>query len=195
MMIGSAIPASLDLPTAGLPNQPAAVGELAEGDDLAGLEVISSEELAQHRGGFAWKGVQIGLGAEISTYLNGQLALQTTISWTETGAQTTQFVSGALTPADAAQLQAGILTSGGISMRVGNSDVFLANGGQTAIIHQTDGAIQNILVNTASDVEVTQMVDAALDLGNFGQFQQSLINTRIGEAAGDMVGQAIIFGN
>lgn len=155
-------------------------------------ELVGDTELASLRGGFSWHGVEIGLGAEIRTYLNGQLMLQTNISWTSDGAQRTQTVSGALTPADAAQLQAGILTSGGITMRVGQESIFLANQGQTAILHRTDGAIQNVLVNRASGIEARQEIDAVLDLGNMGQFQQDVLNARLGLAAGEMVGQALV---
>jgi hypothetical protein len=162
-------------------------GEVAET-----AEVVSDEELAEMRGGFVWQGVQIGLGAEIRTFLNGELVLQTNISWTAMGAQTVQQVSGALTAADAAQLQAGILTSGGISMRVGQESVFLANQGQTAIFHRTDGSFQNVLVNRASNIDARQEIDAVLSLDNFGGFQQDLINTRLGINVGDIVSQATI---
>lgn len=156
------------------------------------VELVSDEELSQLRGGFRWQGVEIGLGAEVRTYLNGELVLQTNISWTAAGAQTTQLVSGALTPADAAQLQAGILTSGGITMRVGQESVFLANQGQTAILHRADGAIQNILINRASNIEARQEIDAVLDLDNFLPFQQDILSSRLGSSLGDMVGQAMI---
>jgi hypothetical protein len=158
--------------------------------DLSDLPIVSDEELDQNRGGFMWEGVDVNLGAEIRTYLNGALVLQTNISWTAAGANTTRFVSAALTPANAAQLQAGILSSGGISMHVGDQSVFLANGGQTAIFQPTDGAIQNILINRASNISARQEIDAVLDLGNFGQFQQRTGNSRIG----DMIGEALDLG-
>ena len=169
------------------------VGEAEAHDEAFELaEVVSDEELASLRGGFSWQGVEIGLGAEVRTYLNGELVLQTNINWTAEGAQTTQLVSGALTSADAAQLQAGILSSGGITMRVGQETVFLANQGQTAILHRTDGAIQNVLINRASNIEARQEIDAVLDLENFGSFQQDIVNTRIGNSLGEMVGQMTI---
>ena len=169
------------------------VGEAEAHDEAFELaEVVSDEELASLRGGFSWQGVEIGLGAEVRTYLNGELVLPTNINWTAKGAQTTQLVSGALTSADAAQLQAGILSSGGITMRVGQETVFLANQGQTAILHRTDGAIQNVLINRASNIEARQEIDAVLDLENFGSFQQDIVNTRIGNSLGEMVGQMTI---
>lgn len=165
---------------------------LAWRDELAGVQQLADSELAEQRGGFRWEGVDVGLGAEIRTYLNGDLALQTNISWTPAGAETTQWASAVLTPAAAAQLQAGILTSGGITMRVGDETVFLANEGQTAIIHRTDGAVQNVLINRASNVTGRQEVDAVLDLGNFSQFQERLGDLSIGQAVADAVGQATI---
>ena len=161
-------------------------------DDLDGLTIVPDAELAQNRGGFSWQGVEIGLGAEIRTFLNGELVLQTNISWTPAGASTTRMVSAALTPADAAQLQAGILTSGGISMRVGDQSVFLANGGQTAILQRTEGPIQNLLINRASNISARQEMDAVLDLGNFGQFQQETARSRIGDAIGSLVGSGTL---
>jgi hypothetical protein len=155
-----------------------------DGSDLAGLPVVGDEELAQDRGGFSWQGVDINLGAEMRTYLNGALVLQTNISWTAAGATTTQFVSGALTAADAAQLQAGMLSGAGISMHVGDQSVYLANAGQTALIQAPNGAIQNILINRASNVDIRQQVDATLNLGNFGPFQQQTLATRVGDSLG-----------
>jgi hypothetical protein len=163
----------------------AAVGSSDDGADLTDLPIVPDQELAVDRGGFSWQGVEIGLGAEIRTYLDGALVLQTNISWTPSGAATTQVVSGALAPADAAQLQAGLLANSGISMRVGDQSVYLANGGQTAIFQPTDGAIQNVLVNRANNISARQEVDATLDLHNFGQFQQQVGQSRMGDAIGE----------
>ncbi len=191
LLMETALPPDATAP-ASQPQPPATAAPAFASHELGGIEIVPDAELAEHRGGFVWEGVQIGLGAEIRTYLNGQLALQTNISWTESGAQQTQIVSGALTPVDAAQLQAGILTSGGISMRVGDQSVFLANEGQTALLHRTDGAIQNVIVNRASNVQANQQIDAVLDLENFGQLQDDIANMRLGAAVGDMISQPTI---
>jgi hypothetical protein len=160
-------------------------------DELAGVESVPDKELAGYRGGFVWQGVEIGLGAEIRTFLNGELVLQTNITWTPTGAQTTRFVSGALTPVDAAQLEAGILSTGGITMKVGDQSVFLANEGQTVFVQGTNGSIQNILINRASNITAREEIDATLDLQNFGQFQQQQLASHVGMTAGDGVGQML----
>ena len=192
LVVGAAL-GSAPAPLAELVIQPAGpptgrVEEFRPGDTL------SDDELAGQRGGFSWKGVEIALGAEMRTFLNGELVLQTNISWTAAGAQTSQTVSGALSQVEAAQLQAGILSSGGITMRIGDQSVFLANGGNTAIIHGTQDGFQNVVVNRASNIDVRQEVDAVLDLQNFGSFQQQLFSERLGNSVGDMVGQATIGG-
>lgn len=182
--------AALALALIALPAVPARAAD----DLLAALVPLGEAELAAQRGGFTWQGVGISLGAEMRTYLDGVLVLQTNVAWTDAGATTSQTVAGGLTPADAAQLQAGLLTSGGITMRVGDESVYLANGGQTALIHRTDGAIQNIIANTASNVSAVQEVDAALDLQNFGAFQQDLLDLRLGADIGEAVGMASLPG-
>lgn len=166
--------------------------QAADSNDVEGLPVVSDEELSRNRGGFTWEGVNINLGAEMRTYLDGALVLQTNINWTTTGATTTQFVSGALTRADAAQLQAGVLSGAGITMRVGDQSVFLANAGQTALIQGPEGAIQNILINRASNVSIRQEVDATLDLGNFGPFQQQTMQSRMGDSLGAAINAATL---
>src|SRR3546814_7987384 len=76
-----------------------------------------------------------------------------------------------------------LMTSGGISMRVGDETVFLANNGQTALIQSTD-AIQNVLINTASNVSLNQQVDAVLDISGYEGFRDALATTRLSDAIG-----------
>lgn len=155
-------------------------------DPLAAAESVSDEILADQRGGFSWQGMEITFGADIQSFVNDQLALRTIISWTASGANVERFVSPLLTAADAAQIQGGILTSGGITMRVGDESVFLANGGQTAFVQKTD-AIQNILINTASNVNLAQQVDATLGISGYDGFRDALAMTNLSDALGAAV--------
>lgn len=142
----------------------------AEGFDFASLEPVSDEELDQQRGGFIWSGMDIRFGAEVRTYLEGELVMQSTVSWTDDGPETTRFVSGALTPVAADQLRAGVAGFGDIAITVGDSQIFLANGGQTLLAHNVEGTIENILINSASNVNIRQEVVATLDVTNYAQF-------------------------
>lgn len=155
------------------------------GDEIfSRLEPVGDEELAEQRGGFVVNGLDIRLGAQIRTFLDGELVLQTTVNWGETGTSHTELMSGALTPADASHLQAGILSAGGITMKVGDSTVYLANNNQTALLHRTDGGLQNVLINTASNIKITQEVDATLDLGGYENFAAGLNSQRLTDSIG-----------
>jgi hypothetical protein len=179
--------ASLGLLLTGWAPPPVALA--AEADELADIERVADADLAEARGGFTVAGVEVRLGAEIRTYLDGELVLQTNVSWDDTVTSTT-IASAALTQAGAAELQAGILRSGGITMRVGDESVFLANNGHTALLHRTENGLQNVLVNTASGVGITQEMDVTIDLGDFDDFQQDVIDTRLADALSDVMSLA-----
>lgn len=168
-----------------------AASEPMDGDPLLTAETLSDELLAEQRGGFVFQGMVIAFGADIRSYVNDELALRTIISWTAEGQTIERFVSPSLTAVDAAHIQGGILTSGGISMRIGDQSVFLANNGQTALVHSND-AIQNILINTASNVSLNQQVDAVLDISGYAAFRDALATTRLSEAIGSAVGAQTI---
>ena len=189
MILGGAL-LCLEAPAGADDDLPASI-EIADDNDLpASRQTLSDEELAEQRGGFTFQGMQIAFGADIRTYLDGELALHTTVSWTDAGAHTTQTVFGSLNQASADQLRAGILTSGGMTMRVGEASVFLANEGRTALIHRTDNGLQNILVNTANNVNATQLVDATLDITGYEAFAADMSAARLGFDLGALVGAA-----
>ncbi|WP_447931664.1 hypothetical protein [Sphingopyxis fribergensis] len=154
---------------------------------LAEAPRVPDEILAIQRGGFAFQGMTISFGADIRSFVNDELALRTIVSWTPEGQTIERFVSPSLTAVSAAQVQGGILTSGGITMRIGDEPVFLANNGQTALVQSTD-AIQNVLINTASNVSLNQQVDAVLDLSGYEGFRDALASTRISDAIGSVMG-------
>jgi hypothetical protein len=58
---------------------------------LASVRPVSDAELADARGGFSAGGVNFDFGASVQTLVNGQLALQTNVQWTPTGAMVTQL--------------------------------------------------------------------------------------------------------
>lgn len=161
------------------------------GDEIfSSLEPVSDTELDEQRGGFTFGGMDIRLGAEIRTYLDGELALLTNVTWTDTASSKTEVLSAALTPADASVLQAGLLSTGGITMKVGDNTVYLANQGQTAVFHRTDGGLQNVLINTANGAEIAQEVDLDLDLSGYEAFNAGLAAQRVGDAIAGSIADA-----
>jgi hypothetical protein len=159
--------------------------------DDAFMPVVADAELADLRGGFAIGGLNIALGADIKTFLNGQLALHTTVSWDSQAITQTHLISGNLTMADAGNLRDQVLASGNIRMQIGSTPVYLANNGQTAITHRTNGTLQNILVNTASNVNVRQEVNATLDVGGYAGFATGIQNAQLGAQFGGTINNAV----
>lgn len=160
----------------------AAIPSLDDASMFVIAETVEDGELGQMRGGFLFDGLDIRLGAQIQTLIDGELALLTTISWTDTMTQSTQIVSGALTPASAAELQAGFLQTGSISMNVGDASVYLGNAGQTALIQRTDSGIQNVLINTASFTNIHTHVNATLDISGYSGFHASMLGSSLAHA-------------
>ena len=66
--------------------------------------------------------------------------------------------------------------------------------GATQIIHNvTDGALQNILINTASDQDISQTIDVRLELPNFELLQANFIAERFGIHITDDINTAMFF--
>jgi hypothetical protein len=162
-----------------------------EGDALFSLPLVDDDELAEQRGGFAFGGMEIRLGADISTFLNNELALHTVITMDDNGYHRVQTVAAGLTLADADALRNSALSNGAIRMNVGDNQVYLANQGQTAIIHGNEGALQNILINTASNITASQDVTATLDLSGYDSFATTVTSDQLGRSLGDDVTRAI----
>jgi hypothetical protein len=176
------------LPGAGLAPEDAA---MADASMFAGaMEELGDEVLAEQRGGFSIGGLDITLGAQIETFIDGQLSLVTTVNWTDTTATTTRTVSGLLTPASAAELQAGLLNTGQISMNVGDASVYLAHGGRTAVLHNVDSGIQSVLINTANNTSIRTQVTATVDLGGYSGFRDDMRISALAASLGQAIGAA-----
>lgn len=167
---------------------PPAQAEESETEDLAIL--LPAEELGELRGGFVVSGMTVQFGADIRTYVDGELLLQTVLNWGPNGAETVQAAAAGLTPVDVASLENGVLSNGNIRMRVGDTPVYLINDGQTAIVHETTNGVQNLLANTAVGLEAVQEVDASLTLSGYENFNTDLLRDRLGSSLNDLAGQA-----
>ena len=163
------------------------------GDDaMFSQPTIADAELDEQRGGFAFAGMEIKLGADIRTFLDNELVLHTVITMDDNGYSRVQTVGAGLTLADADALRNSALSNGAIRMNIGDNQVFLANQGQTAIIHGNDqGALQNILVNTASNITASQDVTATLDLSGYDGFAATVTADQLGRSIGDDVTRSI----
>lgn len=153
----------------------------ADADAWADVEVMSETEMSQLRGGInIAPGIDVGFGAIVTTMVNGAPALQTTLTWSNTGAMVSETVGVAgqalstLTPEQRAALGVdGLAGAGGVVIEDAQ--------GVTALVHNvTEGALQNIILNNASGRDVSQHVDVTLTLPGFELIQNMLVLERFG---------------
>jgi hypothetical protein len=132
---------------------------------------VSDAELDGSRGGFiAADGIEFNFGALLSTMVNGQLALQTQVTFTPGGPQVTQTTG----PNTVQGVSASTGTITGLNLQgYSPSQVALLNNGATALIQKVTGGIQNIVINAASNQNIQQSTQLQLTLPNFAQSQQA----------------------
>lgn len=159
-------------------------------DAFAQAPRVDDAVLAEQRGGFVLSGLQVNLGAQIRTLINGELAMVSTVTWAGNSVETSRVVSSALSAATAAQLQAGMLKTGSLTLNVGDSTVFLANDGGTAFIQNARSGLQNMVVNTASNIAIETQLNATIDLSGYAAFQASMQSNNLASSLGSQFGAA-----
>ena len=119
------------------------------------------------RGGIAtpW-GFDIGFGATMRTFIDGRLALETNLTWTQNGPLVTRLQDGQMVPTDLASLGAPIALTPGVS-----------------VIHDfSDSRIASVLINTANQQVLRQETDISLVLPQLPLLQQRVGAERLGQA-------------
>lgn len=144
---------------------------------------LSSAELADLRGGFLVAGgIQLDFGAVVRTYVDGQLALESRLQWTNQGAVTTQNIGSVPGAVDLAGAMDQALKAGLDIEALGSGQgVLLADGsGATALIQNIgrDG-IQNVIVNNADGRDLRQEVEINLALPQLDALQAGSIRDRL----------------
>lgn len=148
---------------------------------------IAEDELGEMRGGFITAGgIEIGLGAVVRTLVDGQLALESTISWTDAGPVVTRALAGDTTAADAADLHEAAVNDGlDLQAIAGEKDVFLVGGGGTALVHHIDSrSLLNLVLNVESNLDIRQETELTLTLPGFEAMQQDIIGNLTGLQVG-----------
>ncbi|HYD88425.1 MAG TPA: hypothetical protein VEA80_13195 [Vitreimonas sp.] len=159
---------------------------LGLGAEAQALEIaerpLAADELDELRGGFLLpNGVEADLGAVARTFSNGQLLLETHVSWTENGVTSTEV------------FRAEALASAGEALPQGFS---LSDAdGLTLIAHQIDdGGLRNVVLNEASNRDLSLQIDVTLALPDFALAQQDFRASVTAFRLGDELSTAMIFG-
>lgn len=139
---------------------------------------LDDAELDAARGGLMTPmGFEIGFGASVRTFVDGQLALETRLTWTQQGVNTERVFEAPLAP--------------GVNIGWGEGLPSL-NGGDTRIIHDlTQDRIASLVINTASDRNIRQDTDITLRLPQLPQLQQQMAIDRVSAALQSALGFAL----
>ncbi len=148
---------------------------------------LDNVELEREVGGFQTpSGLEIGFGAEVRTYVDGKLALQTRLTWTDMGAvQTTTAADGGDVSGAA---DAGINIGG-----VPGTGLFVpGNNGGTVVLHGLDSDhISGLVFNTADNRDIRQEVNVTLNVPNLTQFQKDVVGQKFDLRLQDTVARAL----
>lgn len=154
--------------------------------------VLAVAELDDQRGGFlVIDGLQVGFGAVMRTFVDGQLSLETRLTIDATGRNVVQ-TGGSAAPLDAAALAA--LNEAGLDLRgLASGQVQLVGDGGTAVAHDFDaGRIASFVANAANDRSIRQETAVTVELPNHGATQAEALAGVIGLRLGDDMNAAVI---
>lgn len=141
---------------------------------------VADAELAEMRGGFfTAEGAQFDFGANVQTLINGQLALQTTLNWTPTGALIQQGTGQVGLGTVPAALSDGVLanSAGTGSASPGGIPIGIGMMGATPTVTFANihgGQIQNVLINRADNQTISQNTNIVFTIYNFAAWQDRL---------------------
>lgn len=161
---------------------------VAHADAFEDCIVADDAELAAARGGYITAGgVKFDLGAVITTWRNGAVALQTMLTWTPSGATATHVV-GAPNANDIAAGQPVPSAGGGIAL--------IDPKGATTIIHMgAGGPISNAIITADSNQTFAQDIAVTITLPGFDALQSGIQNDlmgiRLGADLGDLLSAGV----
>ena len=168
---------------------PAYANDASWGDEI---EVMADDELGDLRGGFEVGGITINFGATVTTILNGMPVLTTNITVSDAGRVVDQTIADVGTTLDELS-EEGRAALGLDGLGEDAAGIIIEDeSGITALVHNvTDGALQNIIVNTATGRDISQDIDITLDLPGFEFIQGQLSLEHFGfRLQDDMMGVA-----
>ncbi|AYG94329.1 hypothetical protein D8I30_03365 [Brevundimonas naejangsanensis] len=140
-----------------------------------GPQAMTDDDLAEARGGFMTAGgFTFGFGAVVRSYVNGQLALKTQLTWTPAGPVTQQTQHSVPGVQDLASAMQG-LAAGGIDLsglQNAGGVAVIDSDGATAILHNiTTSQLQNLIINNADNRNIRQEMELNLFLPDLAAIQ------------------------
>lgn len=149
------------------------------------MEPVDDAVLAETRAGYvSANGLTFDFGAQITSTLDGQVVLQTSLNLTAEGLQRVQTALPGLDRLVANGAQYGLILGD-----LPESGVIVqASEGATAFIHDTTGGLVNYVVNNASGHDVVQNTRLTIVMPDLQTLQQQISVTKLTNALNTAVG-------
>ncbi len=177
----------------GLRTDPPAASHIDSSDSFGGLAVTGESELGNIRGGFSLAGLKMDFGANVRTFIDGVLSLETVVTMTGAGITSQQVTppGGSVPNVPGLTLVFGdgsgsaigdfIPPNVDLSGLVRGSGVVLNDSkGFTAVLHQINkDHILGMLVNAATGRTIRHKLDINVTVSNFRQFQQTVGDAKL----------------
>jgi hypothetical protein len=163
-------------------------GAMAATPALAREPMTDAQMSAQRAGFMTPMGFEVGLGANIRTYVDGSLAVETRLTWTEQGL-IREVVSGQETPdAKAKAAQLGLNLDGDWQGLI----IEHADGGVSTALTSIGGErVASMLTNSASDQDLRLETEINVVIPNLDSLQQQFLQDQAVANVQDMVGSAL----
>lgn len=152
---------------------------------LDGEPPLNVLDLDETRGGLRTPdGVEFGFGAVVRSFVDGRLALETQVTWTDQGP--VQTVGDAALSA----LAPGVAVPGGDEGWRGL--VIPGEGGTTTFLQRLDdGGVRNVILNTANNRDLRQETDVTLNIPELTTLQRDAVAAQLGARLDQAVGAAL----
>jgi hypothetical protein len=187
--VGSAAPAPALQKTAALETPPAAPSSLPAAKPVAGSR-LADGELGDIRGGYINAGgLLFDFGATLNTYVDGTLALSSTLTLNGDGLTTTQTSNPNALPLNtAANYGINLGNAPGVGVVVPSA----VGSGATAVIQDlSQTTLRNTVVNTAQQRTITQDTTLNFVIPNLPQLQQQAVSQQVQSGLQAAVGAAL----
>ena len=162
-------------------------------DDWSEFETTDESVLADQRGGFlVADGIAFNFAAKMQTFIDGQLALETTMTWTPAGKQIEQTAYGDLVLTQVSNIQS-MLSEANRSMLSSGAGLYVGGDGQTVLLQQAvNGGLQNVLLNTADGQTIRQDLALNITLPDAANFAATMSQSQLVAALNREITQAAI---
>lgn len=155
----------------------------------AEVQAMSDVELSEERGGLKTPFGEIDFGAVVRTFIDGKIAVETQLDWTDAGAVQNQAIG--ILQSELRERAAGL---GGVRLAGDLPAVVLGgHNGDTAVLHHLTGdQITNMVVNTADNRDIRLETVITIVIPELAQLQQDMIGQQLQMGLGDAIGQALV---